>query len=57
MTDEQIQELSDLLHTIRNATLIADILLRLGKTDLFPTMGEYIHENSQKIIDGYCIKE
>ena len=58
-SDKSIQELSDLLYTIRNATLIGDYLIKHLKSDpdnikLLPTILEYIFENAQKILDEYC---
>lgn len=57
--DKRIQELTDLLYTIRNATLIGDHLIKhLDKEPcnihLLPTILEYIFENAQKILDEYC---
>lgn len=57
-----MEELTDLLYTIRNATKIADKLIeRLPQEpenkDLLPTILEYIFENSQKILDEYCVKK
>jgi len=57
MTEQQIKELQDLMFTIRNATKIADVLINTGNEALLPTILEYIFENSQVVIDSYCIKE
>jgi hypothetical protein len=46
MTEIEIEKLQDLMFTIRNATLIADVLINTGNEILLPTILEYIHENN-----------
>ena len=53
---EHWAEISDLLYTIRNATMIGDILIRLGQAHLLPTILEYLFEQSQKLVE-FCVKD
>ena len=57
MTEQQVQELYDLLHSIGNKVKIATLLLHLGKEELLPTVLEDMYINCHEIIDDYCIRE
>ena len=50
-----MDELKDLLDSIRNKVRIAEILIQRKDTHLLPTILECLYEDAQKIIDDYCI--
>ena len=45
------------LGTIRNLTNIAQILINLGKFELLPTILELIYQESQDMVNTYCVVE
>jgi len=51
------QELQDLLLDIRNHTLIAEILIRVGHEELLPTCLEDMYIHAQEIAEDFCSKE
>jgi hypothetical protein len=54
---ENLNELQDLLESMRNNIDISLFLIAAGKVNLLPTPLEAIHEQSQQVIEGWCIKE
>ena len=50
-----IQELEDLLCSMRNDIDISLLLIRMGKDELVCTPLEDLHFKSQQVIDGWCV--
>lgn len=53
---ENVDELVDLLESLKNDAEISLLLIAMGKLTLLPTPLEDLHFKSQQIIDGWCIK-
>ena len=53
----EINELQELIKSIRNRCYIADILIEKGRFELLPTVLEDLHTDSQTIALEYCVKE
>lgn len=53
----EYQPLTDLMHSIRNKTLIADILIKRNDHDLIPTVVEEILQDAQTAVDDFCVRE
>ena len=53
----ELDELSELIKSIRNRCFIADILIEQGRPELLPTVLEDLHLDSQTIALDYCVKE
>jgi hypothetical protein len=51
------QELIDLLESMRNKIDVSLFLIKCGKDEWLPSILECIHEDSQKVIDGWCVQE
>lgn len=52
-----MEELTDLLDSIIVKCQISLFLIQCGKTAWLPTILEHLHEDSQKIIEEYCVKD
>jgi len=48
-------ELNEQLKTTRNLCDVAIILVQLGKENLLPTILETLHQETQGMIDDYCV--
>lgn len=55
--EEMNEWLSEQLKTIRNLTLISELLIEHQKEELLPTVLEYMFEECQDIIRDNCVKE
>lgn len=54
---ENLEEVNDLVMSIRNKCLIYLQIAKPANLDLLPTLLESIYEDAQEIIDISCIKE
>ena len=50
-----MDELMELLKSIRNRVDIATILINLGRDELLPTILEDMYQDCQTITDEYCV--
>jgi len=55
--DTGLTELAELLKAIRNRCDAAILLIQQNHTNLLATLLEDIHEDSQTIVDDYCIEK
>lgn len=55
LNETDLQGLKGYLESIRNLSICADVLIDHNHQELLPTILEEIAQNSQLILDNYCV--